>query len=860
MSKARDIAKILGVTEDNNPNSSRILFAGETLDSAEVTALAAVVSPTLTVYDSINELPVTSLVSGTQTYVRSNKKLYITLDNAYYNIATVNLTPTVTLDPSGTIVLSDSGQPSAIVTINATDSDGADANLVYSVESDGNMLGRATLTQDSSVFTIDPLSSDSGATTGTFTLTFKANDGVNIGTATKDFSLTFAAGVGVDSSSATVLLVKALGAADNNDDIGYQNGSDIQLDTVGFTNSGTPQATFFSPYRRGGYSTYFDGSGDYISFPSTSTTVPGASTDFSIEFWLNTLDNSDWTIFDNTGAGGNMQISKISNTYYVHYLTAGDGWSMAVSNNEWHHWAIIHSSSNDTTKVYVDGTVVKTLTGRTQSFGSLSTNNIGRRNDGYYPLKGYLRDFRFVLGSQVYTSDFTPPTEPLTAISGTSVLACHLPYIADGSTNNHTFTVNGNAHTVPFGPYDYDPHITLSQSGYDSDIGSTYFNGSSYVYASALGSEYTFGSGDFTVEAWYWPTTLSSGADAVVTTADTTDRQGIWMGVNNDKMFVLTGEGTVWLSATSTASLVLNQWNHMAAVRNGNTVYGYLNGAQVLSYSESRTLTNSNNAIRIGGRSVASQRSNGYISDVRVIKGTAQYTSAFTPPFSRLQWVTNTVLQVQNVLDPRIYDVTSSNGVLAFGNAQTNTSTRKFTTSSSIYLDGSGDYLVVPRTETSWIGDGSDFTIEAWVYKSNSPSLWTIYSQWAQIVGGYEQFILAGTSTWDFYWRPFGNSGAMLASSTATSLNTWTHIAVTRQGDLFTLWVNGTSEDTYSTPLTDLAYSSANIPQAIGTYYDTGGQPGAGGYAQGYIQDLRVSKGKARYTANFTAPTAEFEL
>jgi hypothetical protein len=864
MGRSRDIADMLSKTELANTSNEALITTFDGVDSAYVSANS---TPALVFYSTLDSLPVTGLSVGQQAYVSANNRLYISDGSGWYNKALITLSPTMTLDPTGTITLATDGVTESTVTIVASDSDTPVDGLTYSVESDGNMLGRAVISQDSSVFTIRPLSSDSGATAGTFTLTFSTTDGDNIATDSADFSLTFS--TTVDSSSATVLLVKALGAADNNDDISYQRGSNIQLDTLTFTNSGSPQATFFSPYRRGGYSTYLDGNGDYLTVPHDAGFDFGTS-DYTVEFWINTptpgsTAQSIVGTYNNGGSTGWLvQLADVSSSVNIRLWKGGTNIAnqdigSAFSLNTWHHIAVAREGTS--LRFFVDGVQQGTDTTNSTSMSYTSDLYIGKLNHPTVPqyTSGYIRDLRIVKGTAVYTSDFTAPTEALTAISGSSFLGCHLPYFGDGSTNDHSITVNGDAHTAPFGPYDYNPHITLSQSGYDSDIGSTYFDGSSYVYASAIGSEYTFGSGDFTVEAWYFPTTLSSGADAVVTTADTNDRQGIWMGVNNDKMYVLTGQGTTWLNDQSTASLVLNQWNHMAAVRNGNTVYGYLNGTQVLSYSETRTLTNSNNAIRIGGRSVASQISTGYVADVRVIKGTAQYTAAFTPPSSRLQWVTNTVLQKQNVLDPRIYDVTSSNGVLAFGNAQTNTSTRKFTTSSSIYLDGTGDYLVVPRTEASWIGDGSDFTIEAWVYKSNSPSLWTIYGQWGQATN-YEQFLLAGTSTWNFYWRPFDPGNEMLASSTATSLNTWTHVAVTRQGDLFTLWVNGTSEATYNTSMTDVTYGAALADQAVGTYFNVSNNPGAGGYAQGYIQDLRVSKGKARYTANFTPPTEEFEL
>ena len=840
ITRNHEYAKILSRTVKDNKGFTSLANKATFLDSATVTQIVSGVSVnSMTIYDTYDSLPSSNLTKGNQAFVRATSHMYISDSNRWFSAAFINLTPTQTLDPSGNITLSKDGT-STIVTITATDSDQPESQLSYSIESDGNMLATGTtITQDSSVFTITPLSEDSGGVAGNFTLTFKTTDSVNIATTTKDFSLAFSNII--DSSSATVLLMKAAGNSATNANITYQNSSDV---STGFTETGAPAASTFSPYRSGGYSTYFDGTGDYISFPSTSTTVPGASTDFSIEFWLNTIDNSDWTIFDNTGAGGNMQISKISNTYYAHYLTAGDGWSMAVSNNEWHHWAIIHSSSNDTSKVYVDGTLVKTLTGRTQSFGSLSTNTIGRRNDGYYHLKGYLRDFRFVLGSQVYTSDFTPPTEPLTAISGTSVLACHLPYFADGSTNGHTLTPSGNVHTQPFGPYDYEPWTA------DDVGGSVYFDGSSYVYASASGSEYTFGSGNFTVEAWYWPTTLSSGTDAVVTTADTNDRQGIWMGVNNDKMYVLTGQGTTWLYAQSTTSLVLNQWNHLVAVRNGNTVYGYLNGTQVLSYSESRTLTNSNNAIRIGGRSVSSQYSNGYVSDVRIIKGTAQYTSNFTPPTAPLSHTgSGTSLLMNNKSDANVYDAAAANILTLVGNTQASTTQRKFTTSSAVYFDGNGDAIDVPEYGFPAIGT-LDFTIEVWVRASSLASNIAIFDGRPSGTSGGNYITLqwhASTHGMGFY-----SGGWRITSPTNTlTVNTWHHIALSRSGSSTKLFVDGTQVGSTYSDTTSYLYGRNYIG---GLYNNTNT------WWNGYMQDFRVSIGTARYTANFTPATTEFEL
>ena len=511
MTKSRDIAKILGVTEDNNPNSSRILFLDESLDSARITSIADTTSPSLTVYDSVNELPVQSLVSGAQAYVKSNKRLYVTLNNAYYNIATVNLTPTVTLDPSGTIVLSDSGQPSAIVTMIATDSDGRDADLTFAVESDGNMLGRATLTQDSSVFTINPLTADSGATTGTFTLTFKANDGINIGTATKDFSLTFSATT-VDQSSSTVLLMKASGIGKAHEGISYQYGSDPILENVGFTtNTGTPIATSFSPYRSGGYSTYFVGASDWIDYGTVSAIGNVGTGDFTYECWFYNTDldqGSNPTLFAiNSYTNGLLLRVNVTTNRDVDVYIANSqrGFAYTFEENTWYH--LIWTRESGTVKMWINGEYQSSFTA-TMS-GSITSGNIrigSANHNTAHDWKGYITDVRFVNGTaeQTGTSDISVPTERL-SINGAQLFTCHLPYIADAA-GNATATINGDIKTSPFGPYDYNPFTV------QTDVGSTFLSTSVSGMAETVNHQTisNFGSDDFTIEMWYYPTTLGT--------------------------------------------------------------------------------------------------------------------------------------------------------------------------------------------------------------------------------------------------------------------------------------------------------------------------------------------------------------
>jgi hypothetical protein len=181
----------------------------------------------------------------------------------------------------------------------------------------------------------------------------------------------------------------------------------------------------------------------------------------------------------------------------------------------------------------------------------------------------------------------------------------------------------------------------------------------------------------------------------------------------------------------------------------------------------------------------------------------------------------------------------------AAGNAQISTTQSKFGGASG-YFDGNGDSVTASANNLFAFGTG-DFTIEVWLYSLDS--------------GSTTQRGFFDTRTTQFgagiMLRENGNgflafvSGATaISTSTGRSSSTWQHIAVVRKGSALTLYINGVSSGTATT--------SANLTQnglRISGFVDTQSSP----YAyNGYIDDLRVTKGVARYTANFTAPSAAF--
>jgi hypothetical protein len=193
------------------------------------------------------------------------------------------------------------------------------------------------------------------------------------------------------------------------------------------------------------------------------------------------------------------------------------------------------------------------------------------------------------------------------------------------------------------------------------------------------------------------------------------------------------------------------------------------------------------------------------------------------------------------------------NTVTAVGNAQISTAQSKFG-GASIAFDGTGDYLTASNNSAFSFGTGN-FTIEAWLYSTAHG-------------GGFLDFAgclvdTRGTSTasWPngilFALTTNGSlrvfTDVTVSTSTAQiALNTWTHVAIVRIGSSVTFYINGQGAGTFT--------FSNNLSQqdmTIGAAIDLRAQDATLKY-NGYIDDLRITKGVARYTANFTPPTAPF--
>ena len=217
----------------------------------------------------------------------------------------------------------------------------------------------------------------------------------------------------------------------------------------------------------------------------------------------------------------------------------------------------------------------------------------------------------------------------------------------------------------------------------------------------------------------------------------------------------------------------------MAAVRNSNTFTLYVNGTSVSTANNSDAVSDTGAAITIGDYSGSGYAFEGYVSNARIVKGTAVYTTTFTPPTAPLTAIANTSL-LTNFTNAGIYDWTTRNVIETIDNAKVNTAITKYGTG-SLELDGTGDILTVPHSPL-WINFlTGDFTIEGWFYARTLTSYNGIVTHWR--TNGTTGWTLetVGTGLFFYIWNT-ATSGYAYAGGGTFTTNQWNHVACVKNG------------------------------------------------------------------------------
>ena len=191
-------------------------------------------------------------------------------------------------------------------------------------------------------------------------------------------------------------------------------------------------------------------------------------------------------------------------------------------------------------------------------------------------------------------------------------------------------------------------------------------------------------------------------------------------------------------------------------------------------------------------------------------------------------------------------DASNKNLTISYGSGDQLSNTQKKFGATSIYV---ADGIELSSSDGFNMGTG-DFTMEAWYYFTDFSQSYALFDQW-QSSGSYRHQIWTGKTSagtagrLDWY---YANTSFFSTANPAVSTGAWTHIACVRHNGTLKIYINGTAD--------------SNTQSYTGQFGRTAGMAfgdqlsgGASGRAQYYLDDLRITKGLARYTSNFTAPT-----
>ena len=645
------------------------------------------------------------------------------------------------------------------------------------------------------------------------------------------------------------------------------------FDVQGNAQISTAQSKF------GGSSLVLDGTGDKLEHPYDDRFVLDYD-NWTVEYWIRldahlgayTSTVSMWS--DATANGATYYFSpniyngtnKPGLAYY--YTTNGtnrlNGGNIVMGDNTtatgtWEHHAFV--KNGNTLYFYQDGTqssITHNMTGRTiapfnttyQPFwiGGLTAAGSG--------VDGYMDEIRISTTAR-YTSSFTPSTTPFVNDDDT-LLLLH----CDG-TNGSTFIDDDNGFGRTRIGFAANGNAQIDTTQYKFSGSSAYFDGTNDWIEKGTDTLLDVAtSTEFTYEMWIRPASVS-GIKVLATNRDGNLPAGtfdisIWSGsfggTRTASILIEFGSGQYIITGNNVVSA--NTWHHIACVRDSsNNIKIYVDGTDQTDYTQG-THANAyilNNDLAIGANPLDIYDYQGHIDEFRV-SDVCRYTSNFTPATAPFVNDSNTLLLLHMdgtdastlFLDD---NGTGGKNVVTETNGGTNLSTtqKKFGATSA-FFDGEFDGLHM--FDIGWAG-ADEVTVECWAYWTNNANsysyIWCSRQLGNVLPAGETQLIVYSSGQLQFN---LGSGQISIQSSTgALSTNTWTHLAVTKSGNTWELWVNGSSVGSASS---SQAITVDDIE--IGQTFDGGGSTVA---YDGYIDEFRVSN-TARYTASFTPATAPF--
>jgi hypothetical protein len=648
------------------------------------------------------------------------------------------------------------------------------------------------------------------------------------------------------------------------------------------TTSPFPQA---KPYvnRKTGYSVSFNGSTQRMETPASSGAngLQLGTSDFTIECWFKGKPQaSNYAAILSAGQGANnpncaweLYGDPVAGGRTVNFIMyagnqSGPGFNLGnLLDNVWHHVAVVRSGN--ILYGYADGVLVATnsIPSNSQNLSYTTPITVGVHRDiggTYYSyFSGKISNVR-ITKYALYNGNFTPEDSPLILASGrglnASLLVCQSQSIRDNSYNSHTLTTSGTPVVDSDNPFNQDDELSY------------YFDGTGDYLSVADNAAFELGTGDFTIEAWVNSAVATKPQN---NTDGSRNSQiigkvgaygfGFWANTSNivGVYFSSTADGVTWTNLGGTQSLLPNAWYHIAATRQGGTLRIFIDGVLKNTGAYANNIADLTGALVIGGDGSAGTNYafNGYVSNARITKGTALYTTDFATSRKPLPVISGTSLLTcrgRTAID----DSSSGFTVTAAGNA-VSSRLSPFNSidlyGSSYYFDGNGDYLSAPYSSAFDFGTG-DFTIETWVYLIADSSLDGSNVRYAavaacapgNVTGQCWAFQIAGTSSTTgtgLVLEIRSTTGTLFTTSAAATIqkNVWNHISISRSSGIVRFFLNGNQIGSQATFAHSINANSQPCRIGMSNFGGTTQR-----YLNGKLSNLRVIKGTALYTANFT--------
>ena len=625
-----------------------------------------------------------------------------------------------------------------------------------------------------------------------------------------------------------------------------------------------------------GGSVIFDGD-DWLSLAASSDL--DLDGDFTIEGWvLVDVDNWDTNYGRQAFFGNNIAwatnhaailLSNSGQSIDQNTITLWSDTSRIASSQPttvrpsdgWTHIAITRSGSG--VRIFKNGNfLVGVSSSTTFKFGTSETRigntYVGSTEEG---LNGKISNLRVIKGTALWTNSFALTALPLTTTSqgatasNVKLLCCNDPEDATGSTvTPQTITAVGDPQPSSESPFETNNGVWIDRSD------------NQYMYT-LNNSAIQFGTGDFTIECWFnwhsnnndWQSIFGKYSASGGAASD----NGWWIHLSNSG--ILNGGDRGNGFATGSTVLSLNTWYHVALVRSGTTVSIYLNGVLEATHTSDdgggvpRNCDN-NTEFHIGHLANYGRGWDGYISNMRLVKGQALYTSNFTPPTEPLTLTSQGAVE-SNVgflgcQTPIVSAV--SKGPKAHTNSYVKPSYGPFSGSSgfgSVDLDGTNDFVEVAAVSGSnppWsFGSNDAFTIECWAFADSYANtgwykrIWSLSDNPA--VNNYTDGITMEMDNNGAFRFRYDNS--ILLSSNNRSASTWYHVAFTRMEEgTIVLHVDGQAQASSSNPgVMDYGPHSVKIGEHHGL--------NESGW-NGKISNFHLHKGAKYSTSDFTKPTS----